>query len=265
MGNLRNAPLLAAPQKCGLIHETALRQNLPRRVGKVFDSKRGNGIRRLIRPLRESLWEQRGKLQRPRRIAYIRIYPVGRLVQQHEGDTAPATPSSSGTGTGGSGWQAEARVDTGGDGLLNLLDFGQVLGSGCIFGGSGLNRGASALARQQLVIQQQRTVTPHGELAAIDQANGYGAPGTGEQLLTGIDSIPLTQLTLAPIRGYGKNLSDHHPDKTDQRSHHPTLHTVATGDCHASLNARSGPNSCLQGGYCRGLWSCVPSSAAKMT
>ncbi|VVN35503.1 hypothetical protein PS676_05056 [Pseudomonas fluorescens] len=147
-----------------------------------------------------------------------RIDPPGHFLQQHK-TVAAAQCTAGGTRCAracGRRFSGLGRVITGGDGFLQLLDIGQLrLSRRGRLSGVHVRRVIS----EQLRIHLQTAATPERQFLAILQMHRHRAFGTGDQLIAGIQAIPLDQHTPGAVAPLGEHLTNDLTDDTDERSH----------------------------------------------
>ncbi|MNK78385.1 hypothetical protein D3C87_980130 [compost metagenome] len=98
--------------------------------------------------------------------------------------------------TGRGGFSGLARVVTGGDGFLDLLNVGQLrVARGHCLSGIYMRR----LTRQQFTGHGHAAAASEGQFLAVLQMNGDGAFCAGDQLIAGKQAIPLNQCALSAV------------------------------------------------------------------
>ncbi len=119
-------------------------------------------------------------------------------------------------GAGGSGFGSFAWVFTGGDGLLDLLDIGQLrLARGLRFVDVHRHR----LVGQQLPGHGDAAAPAEGQFLAVLQFHCHRAFRAGDQLIASVQTIAFEQRTLDAVARLGEHLTNDFCDRTDERCH----------------------------------------------
>ena len=147
-----------------------------------------------------------------------RIDPPGHFFQQYKTVTTArgTTRCALFTRPRGRGFRCLGRVITRRDGFLHSFDVGQLRlrrrrRFGCFHMGH--------LMREQLRIHLQAAATPEGQFLAILQMHRHRAFGTGDQLIAGVQPVPLDQGTSGAVARLREHLTNDLSDDTDERCH----------------------------------------------